>query len=144
MSDVEIADRLTRRRARMATVLGIVFVATQGFRIAEDQMTRPVDYFQFVAWGLWLLVLLLFLLFGGAFFRSQAVRDLMNDEPSEQNRRRALVCGFWAMIACIFICYALSFYEPVSVREALHVIVTVGVGAALMRFGALERRSLAE
>lgn len=140
-SDIELVDRLTRKRARTATALGIVFVATQGFRMADDQVVRAVDIVQIAAWAIWVAVLFVFLLYGGGLFRGKAVRALMNDENTEQNRRSALVGGFWATMATVLVCYAISFFRPVMVREALHVVVTVGIGAAMMRFGALERRA---
>jgi hypothetical protein len=33
-------------------------------------------------------------------------------------------------------------FEPVSGRDAVHVIVTAAIAAALVRFGMLERRAL--
>ena len=38
--------------------------------------------------------------------------------------------------------YVLNMFEPVSGREAVHVIVSVAVAAALLHFGKLERRAL--
>jgi hypothetical protein len=32
-------------------------------------------------------------------------------------------------------------FEPVSAREAIHVVMTVGIATALLRFGWLERRA---
>jgi len=141
-NDIERADRLTRRRARIAMVLGIVFIATQGFHIADDQMTRTVDIVRVIAWGVWVIVFFLFLLYGGGWLRGKSIRALMNDEVTEANRRGALVAGFWATMLTAFLCYALSFYEPMLVRETLHVVITVGVGAAILRFAALERRAI--
>lgn len=146
---IDQVDRLTRRRARIATAMGVLFVSTQGFRVANDQMTgagfyRAVDYVQFFASTFWLAMLLLFILFGGGLLRGKAVRALLNDEGTEDNRRRALAAGFWATMAGAAICYAITFYEPVQTREAIHVIITIGVGATLLRFGALERRALKE
>jgi hypothetical protein len=143
MSDVELADRLAQRRARTAWSMGIVFVATQGFGFKGGSLDRAVDIVQLVAWGIWVAILFVFLLYGGGFGRGPAVRALINDEISENNRRCALVGGFWAMLLCVVICYAASFYKPIDLRTALQVLVTVGVGAALIRFGALERKSLA-
>lgn len=149
MTDVgDQVDRVTRRRARIATVMGVLFISTQGFRVANDQMTetaqRPVEYLQFFASTFWLLMLLVFILFGGGLWRSKSIRAMLNDEGTEENRRRAMGSGFWAMMTGAAVCYALTFYEPVQTREAVHVIITIGVGATLLRFGALERRALRE
>lgn len=150
MADIgDQVDRITRRRARIATVMGVLFISTQGFRVANDQMTestlvRPVDYVQFFASTFWLLMLLAFILFGAGLWRSKSVRAMLNDEGTEDNRRRAMASGFWAMMTGAAVCYALTFYEPVQTREAVHVIITIGVGATLLRFGGLERRALKE
>ncbi len=136
-------ERLTRRRARIATAMGILFITTQGARIAESHLTRPVDYVQFTAWLLWTVMLLAFLFFGGAFWRSAAMRKMLNDEGTEANRREALVFGFWMLLIGAALCYAMSFFDPgFTVREAIHIIITFGVGITLLRFGALERRAL--
>jgi signal transduction histidine kinase len=140
-------DQLTRRRARIATAMGIWFIFMQGVRIVDDQTTeemlrRPVDYVQLFASTLWLFMLLVFILFGGGLWRSKSVRAMLNDENTEEHRRRAIASGFWAMILGAAACYVGTFFGPVSTREAVHVIITIGVGATLLRFGGLERRAL--
>jgi signal transduction histidine kinase len=148
MTDVgDQVDRITRRRARIATVMGVLFISTQGFRIASDQAiqsatVRPVDYVQFFASTFWLAMLLVFILFGGGLWRSKSVRAMLNDENTEEHRRRAMASGFWAMIVGAATCYVVTFFGSVSTREAVHVIITIGEGATLLRFGALERRAL--
>ena len=37
--------------------------------------------------------------------------------------------------------YFIEQFEPVTAREAIHVILSLGLGAALIRFGVLERRA---
>lgn len=143
LSDVEIADRVTRRRARAAMVLGAAFIATQGSRM-EGDLTRDVDFVNLAAWALWIGAFTIFLAFGGGLFRSRSVRNLVNDESSDRNRRDALACGFWAMLATGVFCYGLSFFDDFSVRKALQVTVTVGIGATMINFGARERRAHAE
>ena len=38
--------------------------------------------------------------------------------------------------------YVVAMFEPVSGRDAVHIIVTAAVAAALLNFGMLERRAL--
>lgn len=142
-STIDLAERLVRRRARVATAMGILLITTQSAFVVHEGPMRTVDLVQSVAWAVWIVVIAVFVLFGGGLLRGSAVRSLMNDESSEQNRRSALVGGFWATMAAAMICYAITFYESLGGREAVHAIVTIGVGAALLRFGALERRALA-
>ncbi|OJY69633.1 MAG: hypothetical protein BGP16_07695 [Sphingobium sp. 66-54] len=141
MDRIARVERLTRWRAHVSTVLGIVFVA-QGFRAADWRVIQPTDYTQLVGWAVWLTVLLGFLLFGSGLLHGAAFGALVNDETTAANRRTALLAGFWAMLATAAGCYAVSFHYALGVRPAIHVIVAMGVGVALMRFGGLERKAL--
>jgi hypothetical protein len=38
--------------------------------------------------------------------------------------------------------YVVDMFELVSGRDAIHIIMTAGIGAALLTFGKLERRAL--
>jgi hypothetical protein len=141
MDRIERAERLTRRRANISTLLGIIFVA-QGFRAADWSAIQLTANVRFVGWAVWLVVLLAFLLFGSGLLHGTAFGSLVNDETTAANRRTALLAGFWAMLLTAAICYGVSFSMPLDVRPAIHVIVAMGVGVALMHFGTLERRAL--
>ena len=142
-TDHEIADRLTRRRARIIPVFAVLFLSGQAVyfgRLADP--LRTVDTVRISAWLAWAMALLLLLATGGGLFRGAAVRALLNDETTRDHRLRALAFGFWfAMAACVAM-YVTSVFEPVTAREAIHLILTFGVGPALLRFGMLERRAL--
>jgi hypothetical protein len=45
------------------------------------------------------------------------------------------------MMGCIFL-YFLTMFSRVETREAIHIILTIGLSAALISFGVLERRAL--
>jgi hypothetical protein len=52
--------------------------------------------------------------------------------------------GFiFAMLTCIVV-YFITMFEPVNGRDAVHIIISDGIGAALIRWGWLERRALRE
>jgi uncharacterized membrane protein YhdT len=139
----ETADRLTRRRARMLLVLGIFFIAQQAtFFVHVNQPINTPGYFRIVAWLVMSCALLLVLATGGSHFRSAEVRALMNDEVTLANRADAIQTGYWAaMLACIIL-YALSLFEPFAALKAVHVVMTAGIGAAILRFGRLEMRAM--
>lgn len=137
-------ERLTRRRARVAVAMGILFIATQASHFTFAEPLRTVDYVSLAGWAIWSAVLVVFILFGGGLRSTTAVRGLLNDESTEANRRAALVTGFWAMLGASALLFLFTFGEPIAGRDVLHLLVTVGVGAALLRFGALERRALKE
>jgi len=143
-NDTEVADRLGRRRSRFTIVLAIYFIAGQAMYLdnpAHDPM-RPVDYIRLGAWLVWAVVLLVLLATNGPWLRNKAVRALMNDEVTRANRAEAFMWGFWGAMVISVALYFTSLFEPLSGREAIRAVVTIGLGAALLRFGILERRAL--
>jgi hypothetical protein len=44
-------------------------------------------------------------------------------------------------MAASLLIYAISFYEPLEPREAVHLILSLSIGVALVRYGWLERRA---
>ncbi|HYJ30148.1 MAG TPA: hypothetical protein VEW25_07400 [Allosphingosinicella sp.] len=144
ISDVEMADRLSRRRSRVIPLLALLFISGQamyfGNVVAEPM--RNVDAVRIGAWLVWALALLLLLATGGGLFRSKSVRALMEDDVTVENRRRGIAFGFWTAMLTAVALYPLSMVEDLSAREAIHIILTFGIGAALLRFAVLERRAL--
>jgi hypothetical protein len=141
-TDAETADRLTRRRARVLVASAVLFIGMQGVyfgRLGED---RVVDQVKISAWLVWAVALLLLLATGGGYFRSAKVRALLNDESTQAHRADAFRWGFWAAMAGAVLLYGLTMYDPTTTaREAIHLILTFGVGVAILRFGLLERRA---
>ena len=139
----EVAERLSRRRARIMPAFGVLFIVWQAnFLSSPDMPTRLVDQVKVTAWFVWALALLLLLVTGGGHFRGPEVRALMNDELTRENRRTGYTFGFWAAVGSAIGLYAVALFEPVSGREAVHIVLTAAIASALMTFGALERRQL--
>ena len=124
-------------------MLGIIFLAQQAsFLSAPEQATRPVDHLKIGAWLVLSIVLLAGLATGGAWFRPRAIRQLLNDESTRAHRQTGYVYGFWAAMGVALGTYVVNLFEPVSGRDAVHLIVTAGIATALLNFGMLERRAL--
>ena len=139
----ESAEKLSRRQARILPQLAVIFLAQQAtYFNTPAQSDRVVDHVKIAAWLLLSLVLLAVLATGGAWLRPKAVRELVNDESTRAHRQAGLVYGFWAAMAAALALYVIDMFEPVSGREAIHVILSVAIAAALVRFGMLERRAL--
>jgi len=69
------------------------------------------------------------------------VRALMNDEATQVHRTEAFRFGFFAaMTACVAL-YVVGLFEPLGGRDVIHLVMSCGIGAALVRFGMLERRA---
>jgi hypothetical protein len=140
----ERADHLSRRRARMLPMLAVMFLLQQSsfFFDRFDTGARPVDHIKIGAWVVLSIVLLLALATGGFWLKPKRIRDLMDDDNTRANRAEAFRIGFLVtMIAGIGLYFA-SLFEPVSGREAIHILMTFGIASALLRFGFLERRAL--
>ena len=139
----EQAEQLGRRRARMLPVLAVIYLSQQVtfFASTPADPDRPVDHVKIGAWVVLSLVLLAALTTKGFWLRPKEVRDLIDDEGTRANRVAALGWGFVMAILSAIALYMVSIFSPVSAREAIHVIVSLGIGAALVRFGMLERRA---
>lgn len=147
MTDAETADRLVQRRARMIPAMVAIFLAQQasyfsGTRLGEGD--RLVDHVAIGGWLALSIVLLLALATGGFWRRSANVRALMNDESTRANRDDAFRVGFLITMAGAIVLYVVSLFEQMSARETIHLVMTIGIAAALLRFGMLERRALRE
>lgn len=141
-TDIETADRLTRRRARTLPVLAIIFITQQASYFAgQMEGHRAVDNVRIGAWLVLSIVLLLALTTGGFWFKPKHIRALMDDEVTRANRADALRVGFLATMLGGIALYFVSYYETISGREAIHAMVSFGLVAALVRFGMLERRA---
>lgn len=142
-SIAEKAERLSRRRARILPFLAVLLIIQQGsFVNGNVGPDRPVDHFKIAAWLVLSAVILFALWTGGSWFQPRRVRELLNDETTRAHRAQAFGAAFLAsMLGCIFL-YFLTFFTPVEARQAIHVILTIGLSAALLSFGILERRAL--
>ena len=137
-----LAEKLTLRRARAAIVLGILFITSMATSLKVDVWDSRPATLQIAAWIVWGAALLFLVAVGGGLFRGQFVRSMLNDDTTIENRRTAMVTGFWAIVLCAFLLYGISLFENISGREAIRVMLSVAVGAAAIRFGTLERRAL--
>jgi len=69
------------------------------------------------------------------------VRALLNDETTREHRRTGFVNGFWAACLTAIGVYVVDMFEPLSGRDAVHIILTVAIAVALLTFARLERRA---
>lgn len=144
-SHAEKADRLSRRRARMLPILALFFITQQASFFIEGSggsAERAVDHVKLGAWLVLSLVLLAALWTGGFWLQKREVRDLMDDEVTRAHRAAALSIGFLVAMLTAIALYVVDLFEPMTSRMAIHLIVTFGIAAALIRFGLLERRAL--
>ena len=142
-SVAEKAEFLSQRRARMLPLLAVIYLAQQGsYFSALQSPTHTSSYtFRISAWLVLSAVLLAALVTKGFWLQPRDVRDLIDDEHTKANRLDALRIGFiFAMLAGMAV-YFIDQFEPLTAGAAAHLILTFGLGAALIRFGLLERHA---
>ena len=144
-SDVEKAERLGRRRARMFVFQGLIFLIWQVnfYTAPAHDSLRTVDKVKISAWLVWAVVLLVLLATGGGLLRDRKLRGLLDDELTRRNRVRAYVTGFWMAMLAAMAVYFIGMFEIVTGREAVHIILSIAIGSAIFSFGINERRSAA-
>lgn len=143
MNVAEQAEVLSKRRARMLVPLAAIFLAQQASYFSTPATTAPrtVDTVKISAWLLLSIVLLAALATKGFWFHSKEVRDLIDDENTRANRALAMRSGFLFAMGAGALVYVLTMFEPVSAREAVHIMMSAGIGGALVHWGFLERRA---
>ena len=143
MSLAEKADDLSRRRARMLPALAIIFLSQQAtfFSQMSDGRHVSAETAKISAW----LVLSVLMLFGlatkGFWLEPKEVRDLIDDENTRANRNEAMRWGFLFSMGSAIAVYVLTMFEVVTGREAVHIVLSFGIAAALLRWSVLERRA---
>jgi protein-S-isoprenylcysteine O-methyltransferase Ste14 len=141
-ADIQLAEKLTLRRSKVAIVLGVFFLFSMTSSLGVDFPTNRPQAFKIAAWIVWAAALLFLLGTGGGLFRSRTVRALMNDDSTIENRRTSIITGYWAMVLTAFALYGVSIYVTVSSSDAIRLLLSAAVGVSVIKFGLLERQSL--
>jgi len=77
----------------------------------------------------------------GFWLEPKEVRNLIDDENTRANRNEAMRWGFLFGMGAAIAVYVLTMFEAVTGREAVHIVLSFGIAAALLRWGVLERRA---
>ena len=140
----EKADYLSRRRARMLPFLAIIFLSQQATFFSTVNSPAPHSAYavKISAWLVLSIVLLAALSTKGFWLQPREVRDLIDDENTRANRNEAMRWGFLFSMGGAIAVYALTLFDlSISARDAVHIVMTIGIPAALIRWGILERRA---
>jgi hypothetical protein len=143
MSVAEKADFLSKRRARMLPALAVIFLSQQATFFSQMTGAEHVsaEKAKITAWLVLSVVLLLGLSTKGFWLESKEVRNLVDDENTRANRNEAMRWGFLFAMASAIGVYVLTMFDTVTGREAVHIVMSFGIAAALLRWGVLERRA---
>jgi len=141
-SDAARAEQLSRRRARMLPVLAVLFVGQQAsYFSGGGSADRRAGQFHVAAWLVLSVVILAALATGGGWIYSHKVRQLANYEVTRLHRAHAFRAGFMSSMGACIALYFVTQFRPLSGREAIHIIMTVGILMTLVWFTFLERRA---
>src|SRR5690348_10138202 len=143
-SVAEKAEYLSKRRARMLPAIAVIFLSQQAafYSTVGTHDQRPVTMVKITAWLLLSIVILAALATKGFWLERREVRDLIDDENTRANRNDAMRWGFLFSMAAAIAVYALTLFNvQMSARDAVHIVLTIGIPAALIRWGVLERRA---
>ena len=146
MSDrtaAEQAEHLSRRRARMLPILAVIYLSQQVtfFSALDPAGHESARAVKIGAWLVLSAILLAALTTKGFWLRPREVRELIDDENTRANRLDAIRYGFIAAMLMAMIAYFWVQFDPLSAMETVHLVLSAGLGAALIRFGFLERRA---
>jgi hypothetical protein len=141
MTVAEKAEKLSARRARIMPVLALIYLGQQYSYFSSIDGARPVDHVRIGAWAVMSAALLLALVTGGGLLRGRELREMLNDETSRAHNSDALGWGFVVAMLTGIVLYIVG-ASQIGEREAIHLIVSLGIATALVRFGFLERRAL--
>lgn len=137
---VELADRYSRKRAVIAVIAAVVFLAMQWVVLPQVFLDRAptarVDW-----WAVNALVLLAILASGGGLLNARNVRALVHDDLSRSHLRSAIAGGYWLAMGLAFLLYLAPWFHDLTGRQAIYVIVTASVAAPLLTFAFLEHRA---
>jgi hypothetical protein len=139
----ERADYLSGRRARMLPFLAVIYLSQQVtfFSALDPAGHESARAVKIGAWLLLSAILLAALTTKGFWLQPREVRELIDDENTRANRSDAVRYGYIAAMLMAMIIYFWAQFDALSVMETVHLVLSGGLGVALIRFGFLERRA---
>jgi hypothetical protein len=139
----ERADFLSRRRARTLPALVVIYLSQQVtfFSALDDGRHVSAQSVKIGAWLVLSAVLLAALTTKSFWFQPREVREMIDDEGTRANRLDAIRYGYIAAMLTAMAIYFWVQVEPLTAMETIHLILSAGLGVALIRFGFLERRA---
>lgn len=140
-SDIEQAELYGRRRANLLPVLAILLIVQQGAFISGGSGDGDKALITGLIW-LFMTSVLIAVAAGQWLFVRRSVRALLDDEGAVSLRRKANSLGLINAMLTSVLLYSLTFVKPFSAREAIVIIVAVGLSSALLSLGISERQAL--
>ena len=130
---IDRADELSRNRARMAPFIGLLLLCVPQVVLANWDW-EAVTWWQVAIWCVLVGFAAMTLFWGGMWFPKD-LRAIGDDEVTRANRSKAVTRGFLAALFVAMLVFLIAPFEPLSAQRAAHIIVSIGLGGALLSFG---------
>jgi hypothetical protein len=138
MTEIEKAERMRGSRALVMAMAAAILPLNAWLQYGDPRYSAPG--LRGASWIL-LIGLWAFILWNGGGLRPRGrLRALLNDELSLQNRSRAVETGFYAAIVAALILYVAGWRSPIATGDALKIVSSAALSAALLRYAWLEWR----
>lgn len=139
MSDIETAEKLGRKRARLLVIVGLILPLLQLFYLQPADSSAPAQH-RLVLWSFVVLCVLFTLTTGGGFGFGRSIRRLVNDELARANRDAAVRLGFAVAVLAGLAISIYANHRFVAGQLAASLIISAGLTAASLCYGVLEWR----
>ena len=140
----DISERVEARTRRILIASGALFLVWQvGYFILFSRPAgtmRRVDMVAAAGFLAWSAALLMLVATGGSAFRSQAVREILQDERARAHRAAACEAAFWAVMLVSAIGYIAAQFAPVSSGALAQITLSAGVLTAVATLARLNRQ----
>lgn len=143
MVDQVYVDRVAKRRAICARMMGLLLLLSGMSQIGRLHGITALRTVDFTAGSVWMVMIVMFVLVaGGGMVRSPQIRAAVYDESTIEHGHQAFAIGFWiALIVCGGYWIA-SLYTAIGGPEVVRGVTTLSISIALFRFATLEMRAM--
>jgi hypothetical protein len=143
MVDQTYVDRIAKRRAVCARLMGLLLLLSGMSQIGKLHGITALRVVDFTAGSVWIVMIVIFVLFaGGGLNRTPQMRAAIYDESTIEHGRRAFALGFWIALAVCAGYWIASLYGPIGGPEVVRGVTTLSISIALFRFATLEMRAM--
>jgi hypothetical protein len=139
-SIVEIAHRRSRKRAILFFFGTLAFVLAQALNNPFTSREEDLSLIMSRIWLFHVVLLLACLGTGGGLLTNRRIRALVNDEVSRMHYQKSVLVGFWVAMITALSVYLLGNSLSIDARQAVYLLTTITVAAALFTFSWLEYR----
>lgn len=143
MVDQVYVDRVAKRRAVAARLMGLLLLLSGMSQIGKLHGLTALRAVDFTAGSVWMVMIVIFVLFaGGGMARNPQLRAAIYDESTIEHGRSAFALGFWIALVVCGGYWIASLYGPIGGPEVIRAVTTLSISIALFRFAMLEMRAM--